>query len=375
MQHATDEMSSAERDLRTAALNSNSSLKLLASIAERLNAANPKPPRPSGFAGAGQFLAAVRRLRKDAVEDPRLMVNAVTTWAGEKVGADGGHALPAQFRDEILTPVIGSGSLLGAFSPVPVASDILRIALDETAEWATAGITAVLLEEGTAITPSKAVLKLASVPLYKVPALEFASGELINRSQGYQTFVWRALSRKIKNKVEAFLLQGTGMDQPLGLLNGPALVTISKESAQAAATINAANVTKMVARLLAGSFTASIWIAHSTSLVQVGQLGAGIYNPNGNGPYGTLLGRPLYVSEHCNPLGSLGDLILCDPQGYAYGLDGPYEAATIGFAFDQDLDAFRATLYMGGAPLLSAPVARRTGTDTMSHCVVLEARP
>lgn len=367
-----DEMSPAERDLRTAALNSNSTIKILSAIQARLDAANPRPP-PSGFSGGGEFLAAVARQKVEHINDQRL-VNAATTWAGEAAQSGGGFALPAEFRDEVLTPVIGSGSLLGAFSPTPTRSDILRAAIDETAEWSSSGITANLIAEGEAITPTKAVLKPVNCPLYRAPALTHASSELIGRSLAYQRFVWRALARKIRNKVEAFILQGTGMNQPLGLLNGPALVTVSKEGSQATATINAANVSKMVARLLAGSFPTAIWIAHSTALAQIGQLGIGIYNASGNGPYGTILGRPLYVSEHANPLGSLGDLILCDPEAYLYGLDGPYEAATIEFAFDQDLSSFRGTLYMGGAPLLSAPVPRRTGTDTLSCCVVLEAR-
>jgi hypothetical protein len=71
-----------------------------------------------------------------------------------------------------------------------------------------------------------------------------------------------------------------------------------------------------------------IALGDSSALVQIMGLGAGIYNPDGSSPfgYGTLVGRPLAVSEQANPLGQLGDLILVDPLGYLYALQGPRNA-------------------------------------------------
>jgi len=369
-----DEMSPAERDLRTAALNSNATIKLLTSILSRLDTTNPRPA-PSGFAGGGEFLAAVRRQRVEHLADPRLLTNAATTWAGSSENAGGGFALPDEFRDEVLMPVTGSGSLLGAFDPMPTPSNVLSVAVDETADWDEAGVTANIVREGVAIQPSKGVLKPVRVLLHAVPALVHASEELINRSKGYQGYVWRALGRKLRNRVERLLLWGTGLDEPLGLMNGPNVVVAGKEGSQGAATIVEDNVGKMAARLIPSSFPSSIWIASTTALPQIMKVGT-IYNANGASPfgYGTLLGRPLAVSAHAKPLGELGDLALVDPQAYLYAVDGPHNAATIEFAFEQGLDSFRGTLYFGGAPLLSAPVAPAEGTDTLSTCVALEAR-
>lgn len=42
--------------------------------------------------------------------------------------------------------------------------------------------------------------------------------------------------------------------------------------------------------------------------------------------------------------------------------------------FDQDLVAFKWTLRVGGQPWLQAPVARKSGGNTLSHFVVLAAR-
>jgi HK97 family phage major capsid protein len=209
--------------------------------------------------------------------------------------------------------------------------------------------------------------------LHKVPALTHASGELLGRSPGYGRYIWKALARKVKNKTEAFIMQGTGMDQPLGLLNGPCLVTVTASDSTATA-IGKHDVATMASRLLAGSYPTAIWVMHSTCLPSVMELAS--YNGNAATAYGygSLLGRPVVVTEHANVLGAKGDLLLVDPAGYLYGLDGPLDVATAGFAFDQNLESFRSTLYMGGVPLLSAAVPRRTGTDTLSVCVALAAR-
>jgi HK97 family phage major capsid protein len=322
----------------------------------------------------GEYLAALRRAEVERQTDSRLMINAITTYGGESVGAAGGFAMPDQFGPEVLLPATGSGSLLAAFNPMPATSGLVRLAIDETAEWGAGGVTVTVVREGDTITATKGVLKRVNVLLVKVPALVHVSDDLIADSPGYARYVWAAMGRKIRNAVEAFIVSGTGQDQPLGLLNSPALVTVSKEAAQSASTIVAANVSKMIARLLPRSFPQAIWIAHTSALPQVAGLGAGIFNPSGNGPYGTILGRPLYVSEAANVLGQVGDLCLVDPTGYFYAVRGPSNSATTEFAFDQGLSSFRASLRMGGVPLLSAPVTRRIGTDTLSHVVVLEAR-
>jgi HK97 family phage major capsid protein len=371
-----EQLSPAERDLQDLKRNSNTIVNLMSAQVRREEAANPRIP-PSGYKHGGEFLAAVHRQIVHRVNDPRLvMTNAVGTYSTEINGPSVGFAMPNDHSAEVLTPVVGSGSLLSAFDPVPASTGLATVAVDETSEWSTSGVTADIVREGGTITASKGVLRKVNVFLHKIPALVHVSEELIQDSPAYQRYVWRAMGRKIRNRVEAQIIQGSGADAPLGLLNSPALLTVSKEGSQASSTIVAANVQKMIARLLPGSFGSSLWILHSTALPQVAALGVTLYNPDAETPYGygKLLGRPIVISEQANLLGQVGDLILCDPLCYQYALKGPATASTVEFAFDQDLASFRASVRMGGVPLLSAPVARRTGSDTLSCCVVLEAR-
>lgn len=375
MAHEHETISDAERDLRTAALNSSSTIKLLAQVRDLLAASNPKPVS-SGFKGGGDFLAAVQQARRFSIADTRLMVTAVTQPGKEGVAADGGYAVPDDYRDEILTPVLGSGSLLSAFDPMITTSGLVRLAVDETSDWSTTGVQADLIAEGAASPTSKGVLQERAFTMHKVVALLSASEELLNDSPGYQRYVWKQMGRKIADSVESLVLAGTGINEPLGVLKGPGVVVVSGSGA-ASGTIPADHVKRMAARLLPGSYPNAIWVAHSTALFQLFGLGAGIYNPDAPSPfgYGRLLGRPVVVSEHANPVGQQGDLALTDPRGHFVGLKGPDQKTSIHFVFDQELSTFRATVRVGCVPLLSAPVARRTGTDTLGHTVVLGARP
>lgn len=369
-----DEMSPAERDLRTSALNSASSIRLLNEIRDRLG--GPAVPA-SGFGSAAGFLAAVRRPSSESMV--RYITNAVTTYGREAIGGDGGFVVPPDFNADVLQPVLGSGSLLGAFRPVTTTSNLVIVGVDETAEWGTTGVEVQAVGEGSATTETKGVLRQVNVQLYKASALVPASEEIEDDSSGsFGNFVWRACSRRLKNKIERWILWGSGVGEPLGCFNAPALVTVAKEGSQAAATIQKENVEKMVGRLLPGSFPTSIWVVHTSALVKVMDLGSGggIYNPDGASPfgYGTLLGRPVAVSEHANPLGSLGDILLVDPECFLYATQGVRNVSTIEFRFDQHLKSFRSSIRVGGAPLISAPIARRTGSETLSCCVTLEAR-
>jgi hypothetical protein len=83
------------------------------------------------------------------------------------------------------------------------------------------------------------------------------------------------------------------------------------------------------------------------------------------------------VSEYCMDLtdasAGTGEILLINPDGYALAVksEGVQTATTIGFAFDQGLQSFRATMRVGGTPLLSAAIARANGTETLSDFVKL----
>ena len=347
-----------------------SQVGLLRAMSERIDGGGRRRRSTAGFRDGAEFMAAVRRAAVERDFDARL---AATTWGGS---SSNGFTAPDAFLDEVLLPITGDGSLMSAFPVMFMGpNEIAAVAVDETAEWSASGVTADFTDEGAAITPSKPVLRSVRAVTHKIPALVHLTDEITSRSKGVFRYVWAAIGRKLRARVERNLLWGTGLDRPLGVLRAPSAITVPKENAQASSTIVKANVEKMASRLPVGSFPRSIWIAHTTALPQIMDLGT-IYS-DGETPwgYGKLLGRPVVVTEYSSLLGAVGDLALVDPEANLVAMEGPLNQATIDFAFDQGLQSFRGTVYLGAAPLLSAPISRDAGSDTLGTTVLLEARP
>ena len=64
-----------------------------------------------GWRTFGEFAAAVRPASRNGGHvDPRLVVNAPTTVSTEGIGADGGYAVPPDFREAIMEKVMGEAS-------------------------------------------------------------------------------------------------------------------------------------------------------------------------------------------------------------------------------------------------------------------------
>jgi len=103
-----------------------------------------------------------------------------------------------------------------------------------------------------------------------------------------------------------------------------------------------------------------------------------VYVPPGGltgAQYGTLLGRPIVMTESAPALSSAGDIVLGDFRQYLAVTKGGVKAdQSMHFYFDQNIRAFRFVMRLGGMPWLSAPVARKNGSNTLSHFVALGAR-
>jgi HK97 family phage major capsid protein len=149
----------------------------------------------------------------------------------------------------------------------------------------------------------------------------------------------------------------------------------------------------MMARMPAQSFGRSVWLINQDVVPQILQLGFPVTTPSGtasgagalylppNGlanssAYGSLLGRPIVVTEACAALGTVGDVILADLTKYltVVKAGGLRSDVSMHLWFDQNLTAFRFVLRMNGQPWLSAPIARKNGSNTLSHFVTVATR-
>lgn len=342
------------------------------------------PARTAGFKSLAEFAVSVRNLQVNGIADPRFA--AAATGFQQNQGSSGeGVLVPVEWREQIWQAVFAEDDLLGFCNPEPTQGNAVGIVKDETTPWGAAGVQAAWRSEGTQMIASKAAVTPELMSLHELYAFVLATQEILDDAPRLQNRIMVQASRAIRWKAFEGVTWGDGIGKPLGFMNSPALVTVAKESGQAANSIVPANVLNMYARLLDMPGGNPMWLANRDTLPQLGGLTIGnnaawlpINQPLAGSPKGGMfLGESLQFSEHMQTLGTAGDIVLADLSGYALATKqggGIDFAASIHLFFDQNLTAFRWVFRMGGQPYLSKPVSPAKGNNAKSHFVALATR-
>ncbi len=342
-----------------------------------------------GFANVGEFMQAVFHSRKPGKSiDERLFIGAAapTTFSNESAGQDGGFLVPPQFSQQIFQLSLGEDSLLPMTDNVEISGNSMAFPKDETTPWGTNGIRAYWQGEANSAIATKPVLGMATLRLKKLMALVPTTDELLDDANALTSYLPQKVAYSIRWKTNESIMFGAGNGVPVGCLNAGATITVAKETGQATQTLLPQNLAKMIARLPAGSFSKAVWLVNNDVLPALFTLTLGnypIYLPNGLSvggiqvsPYGTLLGRPVFVSQHANTFSSQGDVLLVDLSYYQTitKAGGMQTATSMHLYFDADLTAFRTTFRLDGQSKIVAPIAPAKGATTMSPFVQLAAR-
>ena len=338
-----------------------------------------------GYERGGDFYSDVVKASTGNETPERLgnWTKALSTYGNETVGADGGFAVPSEYRDEILYHVTGEESLLSRTDSYTIGGNSITFPDDETTPWQTSGgILAYWTGEAASLTQSKPALKQKNLRLRKVSCLCPVTDELLADASAMETFVTRKAGEKLSFKVDEALFRGTGAGEPLGFMNSGALVTVAKESGQAADTIVDNNIVNMWSRMYGPWRNGGVWYINQDIEPQLFTMSVGnwpIYLPAGslNGsPFGTLLGRPVIATQHCETLGDLGDIVFANLGQYVTAVKstGIESASSIHLWFDQDATAFRFQMRVDGMPWMGSTISPRDGSSTMSAFVSLAAR-
>ena len=352
--------------------------------------------RKHGFKTFHEFVKAVREGSSGPGHQPkvdeRLLVKAPTTYASEGAGGDGGFLIPPDFRDDLVRAVFDEPDILARTNQISTNRNSVQMIVDETTPWGTGGVRVYWLAEAAQKTQSKPSLTKTTVELDKIAGLVPVTDELMEDAPMIETLVRDRLGEQLAFNASLAIVQGSGVGQPLGILNSPALVSVAKEGSQAADTIVGLNVVKMWSRLYAQWRRNAVWLSNQDIepqlrlLMKVGKLDTGandtgwgigplFYEDNNGNP--TLMGRPVIYTQATETLGDKGDLILADLSQYmtlkkAAGAI-KYDVS-IHLWFDYDVTAIRAVMRIGGQPWLSAPIAARDGAATYSAFVTLDER-
>lgn len=345
-----------------------------------------------GFNTFGHFAQAVRIAAGNPGNMDNRLMAALTTYGNEGSGADGGFAVPPDYRNRIVDlSMFSEDSLFSRTDNSATNSNSVTLPKDETTPWGNSGVRVYSRAEAQQMNQSKPVLGDMTVKLHELYAFVPVTDELLDDAPQLENHLTTKAGEAIQFKLNDWILNGTGVGQMLGILNSPSLVTVAAEGSQVADTIHGDNILKMWARMPAAVRSRAVWLINQDAETQVMKLGSVVttasgtavggmpmYMPPGGfsaAPYGTLLGRPVITTEACAQLGDVGDIVFSFLGGYFAPYKGGVKSdVSIHLFFDQGVTAFRWTLRVGGQPWLSAPIQRKSGSNTLSHNVALVAR-
>lgn len=351
-----------------------------------------------GFRTMGDFLMSVRgaavNVRTGVSMDRRLaalyrgepQAAAPSTYGNEGNGADGGFLVPPSYSQRIFQLSLEEQALLPMTDDLPVEGNGMSLPKDETTPWGANGVRAYWQNEAGAGTQTKPVFGRTDFRLKKLLALVPVSEELLADATALGAYFQGAAARSMRWKTDEAICYGNSAGQPLGAFNSPAVITVVKDAGQLTGTLSTTNLANMISRLPAGSYGNAVWMLNNDVLPALFTLTLGnypIYLPAGSpvgglqgSPYGTLLGRPIVVTQHAKSFSSQGDVMLADWRQYQSitKAGGIQTATSMHLYFDADATAFRSTFRVDGAPKLAAPISPANGSATMSPFIQLGAR-
>lgn len=308
----------------------------------------------------------------------------------EKEGDDGGFLVPEEFRTQIAEHVLEAAIVRPRATVITMGTNTLSFpTVDATsnASHVFGGIVVYRTAEGEEFVESQGKFARVKLDATKQTALAYVTNETIKDTGGaLVTWLNANLPRAMAWFEDLDYLTSDGAGSPLGALSisNPALITVAKETGQAADTIVWENALRMYARMLPQSLATAVWIASQDTFVElatmaltVGTGGSAVWLTDGHGkPQLTLLGLPVIMSEKApGVLGDQGDLSLVDFSMYYIG---DRETMTMDTSphvkFTSDQTTIRVIQRNDGRPAVLSAITPHNGGPTLSPFVQLAVR-
>ena len=352
-------------------------------------------PEDRKFSGFGEIAHSIMRSSvPGGAVDPRLvgMTQRAATGLGEAVPSDGGFLLEEQYVAGIMRRVYDS-PIVSRCRSVTVGPNANSITLKQIDESSRAdgsrlgGVRGYWRAEAATVTASRPSFAQQKIELDSLMVISYATDEMLEDVSVLNSMLPDMMAEEIEFKLGNAVIHGTGAGQPLGIANSGALVSVAKETGQAADTIVPDNIAKMWSRMWARSRGNAVWLINQdcepqlhTMTLDAGTAGFPVYLPPGgfsSSPYGMLYGRPVVPVEFASTLGDTGDIQLVDLSEYLLARKGGVEqAVSMHLQFLYAEQVFRAKLRVGGQPLWSSALTpfKGSASTTQSPFVWLAAR-
>jgi len=334
-----------------------------------------------GSEGFGEFLYVVCFDRSD----PRLQdcyVEFETREQSMGTGTEGGFAVPEIWRPELLQVQPQDAIFVPPWVREIPAGDppdakITMPALDQVGSDVNiyGGVVMYKVGEGKALTETGIKLKEISLEPNGIGGYITVTNKLLRNWGAAGTLLATQMRKALAGYKDTQIYNGNGVAGPLGILNSPAKIEVTRTTAN---TIVTADINSMIARIkMGGTYR---WIASQTTLPQLLTL----KDSNNNNLFSmdiskpipaSLYGIPLQFFDRSVALGTAGDLILVDAGYYLTKRgSGPFVSSDGGLVnFTSEKTLIKIIDNVDGKPWLSAPLPLEGSTsNTVSPFVILK---
>ncbi|MGE0460908.1 MAG: phage major capsid protein [Vicinamibacterales bacterium] len=314
-------------------------------------------------------------------------VLAAPTGLNTDIASDGGFLVGQDRASGILQRMYSTGQVLQRVSRLPIgpgSNGMKMPAIDETSRADNSrygGIVSGWLGQGNTLTAGRPKFREIDLKLRKVGAFVYATDEQIADAVALEGWINKYLPLELNFRTEDAVINGTGANQPLGVRNSGAVITVTRNTAS---RVLYEDVSGMWLRMWAPARTNAVWLVDQSVEAELEQLAiaigtagvlAPIYKPAGSQPgqpFATLYGRPVIPVEYCSALGTSGDIVLAALDEYVLiDKGGVDQAVSLHVAFLTHEQVFRFMYRVDGQPTWNAAMTPKSGGSTLSCVVVL----
>ena len=261
---------------------------------------NPQMTTPYSEPMSGEeFLVAVAgAAMQGGQRDPRLRWSSAA-GANEAIPSEGGFGAPTEVALDLLEGIEEYATLYPLVDRQPIArGNTLKLpTIDERSRVTGSrlgGLQMYWVDEAAQVQATMPKYRSVEHRLEKLMGVSGATNELSDDVTALRAILNRSFKLEAATMVDEAIIAGTGVGQPLGILNSGALIRVEPESGQAAATVTAENIVKMWARCWAPGQKSAMWIYHQELAPQLFNLasnGSPLVTFTSDGPF--MMGRPL----------------------------------------------------------------------------------
>lgn len=302
---------------------------------------------------------------------------------GEITGSAGGYLVPLDFTYKLLSVISEESFIYPRATRVPMASATMTCPKAQVETAQSAGISpffgGISFTWGNSQAPTETEPTYSALDLKAWDLLGYATvsdqwlSDIGERGEDYLVHLFGAAAAW---QAEYAFLRGTGSANlmPLGILNAPGTISFSRTTGS---DIKISDIAGMAAKMLPFGWKRSVWACSPTCLTKIVALSDYFINIDTHGEggqCGSLLGRPLFVTDKLPAMASAGSLIFFDPSLYIIGERQQILVDVSGDpGFRNMQTTFRVWLRLDGKPQLSNTITLPDTTTSVSAYVSLSA--